>query len=231
MMKKIIMIVMMLILMIASVFASSVSTTRTSNGYDVTYVIDNPGWYLLPTEAAYSNAIYNPSMTVFNALAKYKFFQSPLTLQFEQCKDRVGNKLTCPLREQTAQKNEDSLAYNAAWSYYTQPTFATFHYDHSLVAGRYDQGQLRKGWNLVTFPPHLAYGKVYLNNCAIMRAYAWNVDEQGWNMVDMHALQNNYSSLSGKGMAVKVARDCNLVQSKENYALPYPAMPLMPGIQ
>ncbi len=221
----------MIVVLTTSVFASSVSTTETSNGFEVRYDIDQPGWYLLPTEATFSKPIMNPSTTVFDALAQYKFFQSPLTLSVEPCKQRVKNKLVCERREEVVKNNANLLAYNAAWSYYTRPTSATFHYDNNLLFGGYDNGMLRKGWNLITFPPHIAMGKAYPGNCAVMRAYVWDVDQQGWNAISLHDLQNDYSSLSGKGMAVKVPYDCVLVHAKSNYALPEPQLPLMHGIE
>ena len=213
--------ILMIVLTAASAFASSAVTTETSNGYEVQYTINQPGWYLLPTESSFASLYQNPGAGVFESLAVYKFYQNPVTMQLEQCSTKMGNKLTCA--SVNAVKNKGSLAYNGAWSYYDTPTTVTFHWDHALTMGMYDSGTLRKGWNLVSFPPHLAAGKSYLGNCDISKAFVWNSAMQRWESVNLHAM-GNYASLSGKGMALKVMNNCQLVDAHPQHILPPPAV-------
>src|SRR3989338_2790966 len=107
--------ILMIVLTAASAFASSAVTTETSNGYEVQYTINQPGWYLLPTESSFASLYKNPGAGVFESLAVYKFYQNPVTMQLEQCSTKMGNKLTCA--SANAVKNKGLLAYNGACSY------------------------------------------------------------------------------------------------------------------
>lgn len=219
----------------------------TDNSYVVEYDITEPGWYLLPS----SNGIV-PWISIekevdyadFYGAADYRYRYSPFTNKYV----RVGEG-DDPLdydfigfyglsednfriiSQETFSK--DYLAYDvisADWHYYSKPVKVNYEYRPQSMIG-FEEGddepglmdaKLKKGWNMIIYPPYAAYGDVVLGDCNIEKLHIWMGALQEWDSspdVSGEELTEIMTSIgndgSGSGMAIKVTNDCTFLKEKE----------------
>lgn len=99
---------------------------------------------------------------------------------------------------------------------------------------------LREGWNFLSVIPEMVYNNLnqqdplsledIKGNCNIVNAYGWNFKEQQWatilNIIDSKELFTKEKDLRiGKGILVKVSKDCKFGISKEDMINP----PIIPN--
>lgn len=244
--------------------SSSEGSEYTSNAYKVTYSITKPGWYLLPSRAVESvgspkfptRADTSLDSTQWDSpeYISAKWIFSPFTkkyIAYTNQGDRwwltdevvekfygitiLGEEQMLPMMRYTS--------LSAGWVYYTKPVILEYeYYPFDIDRSGHDeldlvQAKLKKGWNLIVYPPYAAYDEITIGNCNIERLYGWDDENQKWepfpNVSDKAQLIKELtnqgsvdaSAISGLGMAIKVSDDCNFLTKKESSQINPPAIP------
>ena len=216
------------------------------HAYRVNYNINKAGWYLLPSgrgEVQLASLSEQKNQDIpYEQIHKaydYRYALSPFTKKYIRCERQpYSNPLVCDIAEILDESesylnslpedklNTNYMAYlglNADWYYYSKPTTVSFDF-HPININKLFNSKLKAGWNLITYPSHVAYGEVTIGDCNIERLYAWDDGNQVWDkfpdtylsdrarLVD--ELTDGKEALSGIGMAIKVTNGCTLITKK-----------------
>lgn len=215
----------------------------SSKVYTITYHINEPGWYLLP--GYFNNNFDFADGQEFGAIHKsmdYRFAFSPFFKKYSMCERSPNtNPLVCSF-EDIFGKTEEELAnlgesvrvndyfiytaLSADWNYYSKPFTVKYQlYPFTLRANdaRLLSAQLKEGWNLIMYPPYLAYGDIALGDCSIEKAYTFIGEGSYWNEINIERFVDE--ELSGAGVAIKVANDCTFLAEKNSETPQLPALP------
>ncbi len=215
--------------------------------YTVTYTMDEPGWYLLPNGMAVVTFENTQDLQSFYRSSDYQYAFSPFSKEYTQCeREPNSNPLVCSFEdiygisdEELDQLPQESIARNyfaytalsADWHYYSKPVTIKYQY-YPFMLDTFSEGdddfglmgaKLRGGWNLIIYPPYLAYQDVELGDCNIEKMYAFNDIGQGaWIQIPEREYVDG--ELSGAGMAIKVTNDCTFLAEKGSGSAP-PSIP------
>jgi len=242
--KLILIISILSLLIITTVFATSWSISQfentlaagsdyTKNAYKVTYDIEKPGWYLLPSRTFSDNVGHFVEGTDYSLLdspekVSYRYAFSPFTKKYVRCTG-VGSTLSCKekmeeiLGDQDPETALDYVGFAADWYYYEKPIKFEFEYQPPDIAELITT-KLKAGWNLITFPAYLATDELQLSNCNILKVFIYDDEEQQWIAIPLDSIDSDMSYIGG-GVAIKVQNDCTLLEKIEEEIAPPPTIP------